>query len=501
VWREYVKAVIRIQVDAGVDGIQFDESDGPSGALQYGGCFCEHCMRGFTAHLQGLARADLPDDVAAAIGPDFHYGRWLLEHGLERLPADEPDFLARAYVTYLRAANAANFHELADYARQYAAAQGRPLLISSNLFDGAPWHDPLVADVDVLVPEQRHTLFRQPAWIRYIAAFGGDKPVTVSFNPYGGILPGLVERMNDGADVDRFRVMLYEAAALGANMSVPYGAWMGSVIEDAMYAPHSATVQIQDFIADHEDLYSTTTANDTAVVFGADANLHAEAYRGAVQARLDPATGRRGQLAAPSGFFSVADAVARTGQPFDVVIFHDGVLRKDDVDAQSLARYRHVLLPEVRVLTDQQAGALRGYLAGGGRLTVVGDLAPAAADLLDHPGTRRVTSAEEALADHPSQVVVDGPADVAANLHRTAAGIALHLVSYDYDEAAGRTPTHEDVTVRVTLPATEGTGSPVTTARVHTPGRDTEDVPVTTDGTTHTFTLPTLGTYAIAELL
>ena len=36
VWREYLKAVIRIQVDAGVDGIQLDEAELPLGALQYG---------------------------------------------------------------------------------------------------------------------------------------------------------------------------------------------------------------------------------------------------------------------------------------------------------------------------------------------------------------------------------------------------------------------------------------------------------------------------------
>ena len=32
VWREYLKAVIRIQIDAGVDGIQLDEAELPIGA-------------------------------------------------------------------------------------------------------------------------------------------------------------------------------------------------------------------------------------------------------------------------------------------------------------------------------------------------------------------------------------------------------------------------------------------------------------------------------------
>src|SRR3954454_15796415 len=68
VWREYLKAVIRIQIDAGVHGIQLDEAETPLTALQYGGCFCRDCMKGFAAYL----------------GRDgFHYGEWLLEQGYD----------------------------------------------------------------------------------------------------------------------------------------------------------------------------------------------------------------------------------------------------------------------------------------------------------------------------------------------------------------------------------------------------------------------------------
>ena len=41
VWREYLKAIIRIQIDAGVDGIQLDEAELPITSFQYGGCFCK----------------------------------------------------------------------------------------------------------------------------------------------------------------------------------------------------------------------------------------------------------------------------------------------------------------------------------------------------------------------------------------------------------------------------------------------------------------------------
>ncbi len=71
VWREYLKAIIRIQIDAGVAGVQLDEADLPIFATGYGGCFCKDCMKLFRAWLQALpaeraargARGDRPRDV------------------------------------------------------------------------------------------------------------------------------------------------------------------------------------------------------------------------------------------------------------------------------------------------------------------------------------------------------------------------------------------------------------------------------------------------------
>jgi hypothetical protein len=66
VWREYLKAVIRIQIDAGVDGIQLDEAELPLGAMQYGACFCKDCMKGFRQYL----RDQSPEDRDTALeGP------------------------------------------------------------------------------------------------------------------------------------------------------------------------------------------------------------------------------------------------------------------------------------------------------------------------------------------------------------------------------------------------------------------------------------------------
>jgi len=493
VWREYVKAIIRIQIDAGVDGIQFDEPSSPLSALQYGGCFCRDCMTGFTGYLRGLPAEDLPDDVRAALG-DFHYGRWLLAHGTERIDPHHLDFLSRAYARYLQGRTAVNFAELARYAREYAASQGRTVLLSSNLYDGLPCFDPLVAELDVLVPEQRTTLYQQPGWMRYIAGFGGGKPVVVNVNPYGGILPELAAEVSHGRGIDRYRTMLYEAAALGVNMSVPYGAWMGSIIEDAFYAPHEVSVEIQDFLADHEALFGRVSYNDTAVAYSTDSYFMDITYRDMTVDDRD--TGNHGEGSGRSvGFFAVADALAERKQPFDVVVFHDGVWRDDDADAAALARYRRLILPWCDRLTARQVEAVLGYLDGGGSVTVVGSVGgPGAEAISAHP--RTVTGEHPDTADETPQVRLEGAPAAGVNIQRAAGDRpALHLVNYDHDVAADALVTASDVTVTLRL------DRPVRTARVHAPGTEPYDVAVTSGPDGHRFTLHHLASYAIAELL
>jgi hypothetical protein len=471
VWREYLKAIIRIHVDTGVDGIQFDEPSSPLSALQYGGCFCRDCMTGFAEYLGR---------------PGFHYGEHLLAEGKTRIDPKNLDDLSRAYARYLQGRTAVNFTELATYAREYAAAQGRTILLSSNLYDGLPCFDPLVADLDILVPEQRTTLYQQPGWMRYIAGFGGDKPVVVNVNPYGGILPELAEELAAGRGIERFRTMLYEAAALGVNMSVPYGAWMGSIVEDAFYAPHRVAVQVQDFLADHEELFGRRTFNDTALVYSTDSYFMEITYRDMTVDDRD--TSNHGDGSGRSvGFFAVADELADEQCPFDVVMFHDGQWRADDAGPAALARYREVILPYCERLTERQVEAVLGYLDGGGTVTVIGPIGG--------PGAERIAERAGQQIGAGRQVTIGAPR-TGVNLQQTAAGHpALHIVNYDYDAATDALVTAKDVALTVRL------DTPVTRARIHAPGQDAYDLTVVAGADGHHLTLRHLDSYAIAELL
>ena len=81
VWREYLKAIIRIQIDAGVAGVELDEADLPLFSTRYGGCFCKDCMEQFRAYLLELPPEDVPAELEVADLGDFHYGSWLLARG------------------------------------------------------------------------------------------------------------------------------------------------------------------------------------------------------------------------------------------------------------------------------------------------------------------------------------------------------------------------------------------------------------------------------------
>jgi hypothetical protein len=498
VWREYLKAVIRIQIDAGVDGIQLDEAELPLGAMQYGACFCKDCMKGFRAYLQAQPEGRRSPELAGTDLETFHYGSWLLERGYDFQQGRESTPLFGDYYRFQCFAIQEYFGELADYARQYGREQGREVLVSGNFFNLDPHYLALADDVDLLITEMRNTTYRQPEWYRYVAGFAGDKDVVVVENPYGGVVPELVEALKLGRGHDLFRLSLFEGAALGANMSVSYGAWMGSRIEDAFYAPHEVATEVQTFLADHEDLYTRTSYNAVAVAFSVESNRE-------LIARQDSADNvhnlRDESVEVP--YRVVTAELAAAAVPFDVVMFPDGVTAEDRVAVAALARYETIVLPAVTHLTARQTLALRGYLEGGGRLVVTGDLGTGLPDaerraLLDHPSTTRAALHDvDALLPNGRQVRVAGDVAgaTAVNIARLADGsAAVHVLNYGYDEDQDRVAALSDVELTVDVPLSAGRATVLASD-----GKST-DVDVTVEGNRHTLRIDHLGLYTVVVL-
>jgi hypothetical protein len=290
--------------------------------------------------------------------------------------------------------------------------------------------------------------------------------VVVVENPYGGVVPELVEHLKRGRAYDRFRQSLYEAAALGVNMSVPYGAWMGSVIEDAFYPPHDLATEIQAFLAGNERLFSTGSFSEVGVVFSVGSSFRAAPPEVMGDNRLNlPAEGL-------DPFWEVCEALSAALQPYDVVFFPDGELRPDTLAVDALRQYRTLVLPGCAWLTGRQAELLGEYLAAGGRLVVCGPLAEnqpgeTRAGLLEDPGTRAVGTFDfslDLLEGGPQVTVAVGRTDAALTLQAVGDGAALHLIRYDYDTGADRVPLLDRLVLEVRLPFE------VAGATAHSPG-------------------------------
>jgi|LSQX01.2.fsa_nt_gb hypothetical protein len=73
--------------------------------------------------------------------------------------------------------------------------------------------------------------------------------------------------------------------------------------------------------------------------------------------------------------------------PFDALILHHPEMRADDWTAEDLQRYRLVILPSVECISDEQIERLAQYLAGGGRIAVVGEFGVRDEDNLPRPAS------------------------------------------------------------------------------------------------------------------
>ncbi|HPY95370.1 MAG TPA: hypothetical protein PLR12_08070, partial [Clostridia bacterium] len=214
VWREYLKKIINIMVDAGVPGIQLDEAELPITAIGSGGCFCKDCMKQFTAWLmERRAEGRLGSEWDGIDVSTFNYKDYLLEHH-PTFPHGAPFY--RDYWEFQVRQVKKYFGELADHAREYARTRhGREVLVSGNFFNLMPCYFPIVPKVDVIITEMEHTQFRQPYFYRYCEGFAQGRQVVVAENPYGGIVPDLVRMLDEGRGHDLYRIFLMEASMYG----------------------------------------------------------------------------------------------------------------------------------------------------------------------------------------------------------------------------------------------------------------------------------------------
>jgi hypothetical protein len=499
VWREYLKAVIRIQVDAGVAGVQLDESETPMGAMRYGGCFCKDCMAQFRSYLQRVAEKSGDFQLTSLSLDTFDYRAFLLERGFKAGDSPRTMPLHHHFCQFLVAAITATYQEMAGYVRQYAASVGRSVKVAGNFFNCFPEYDALVAASDLLITEMRITGSRQPWWFRHAAGFSQGKDVLVVENPYGGVIPQLVRELNEGKSYDLFRLSLYEGAAMGTGMTLPYGSWLGSEIEDSYWAPKILTDEVGQFLESIDRLRSQTSANETAVLYSVAGNMQAEidGDKWDDQGKfLDPVIG----ATPPTGYWEVIEQLSDDCIPFDCVILPDERYRQNDITGSALARYRTVIAAGGRHVSEGQHRAVADYLDGGGEVLVVGDYAvnlpeTSRQEVTAHRRARTTALGSLTAQISDRQVICTGAKMLALNLDAISASeTALHVVNYDFDREKDACTPRQHLAIAVR------TRHPVGAATIYAPGCPPEDITVSRGGSRVRLVIPRLDTYAVVHL-
>ena len=366
VWRQYLKKIIEIMVDAGIQGIQLDEPELPMISMFDGGCFCLDCVKEFRMFLQDWkAKGKLPESIASMDLTDFDYGAYLRETGRDfpKFYDDVP--LSYYYREYQLRAVHKYFKELVDHAREYSMrTRGDQVLVSAN-FTFIPICFPLWPYMDVIMGEMRVPSFGKPSWYRYMAGFGAGKHVIIAESP-GGIIPELVESLDKGIGFDLYRTFLLEPSIFGCNMSVPYGAWMGNKIKNAFHPPRHVTVEIQDYLAEHERLFTFDSGADAAVVWSYPSYYWRENVAGYSTEFV------KGDLS--GGLLPFWDVIANLTDNkvcYDVLMMADGEMREDTFSFEDIDRYSTLILPDCLVLTDKQIEAVLKYAQTDGHSLVI----------------------------------------------------------------------------------------------------------------------------------
>ena len=464
VWRDYLKKIIKLMIDAGVDGIQLDEAELPITSLKAGGCFCKDCRKLFRAFLQTeKAQGRLDPKWNDLDLSNFDYKTFVNDGGYD-FPNDTPLF-PEYYEFQLRAIKK-YFTELADYIREYSREKGHTgddiVKVSGNFFNCMPCYFPFRDTVDCVITEMESTLFRQPHWYRYINGFAGGKPVLVAENPYGGVIPELLTMLDQGKGYDLYRLMLAEAAVYGCNMSVPYGGWMGSVIKDAFYPPRDVTEEFQSFLADNERLFSAKSGAKTAIVYSWPSYYWRETTKSNTgNVNRDPSEGMlfyhptdlTDETTTRLPFWEILKDMADRGAICDVVCLggdnpdaDHGALCMDNITPQTFEGYELIIVPDCDKLTKSQADALVKKAEGGAKILSFGNTAP---DLSPHANIVQVdnkaTKQESLAAFNKVFLPLYGEAATAQIITETdRVGICTHdgknvwLLNYNYNQQEDR---------------------------------------------------------------
>ena len=451
VFRRYLLNRCRAGIARGMDVVNLDEINTSIGlmSLEAGSPgFCRYCLARFRGHLQQeTTAAGSTDPVLLAVSPDVGDDalRLLLRHN-ENL-----------FELYQRFHERQAFDEVVRFIaelRAYAAEANPGFAITANVaylgnemirrggLWGPGWgelldfvmleniYQPAAGEPHQLLPRGKFT-----AWYRLGSAFANHAPAW--------ICPSIMvpRQLAGQIRVQYYLLMFLEAYANGGRWG--YNWWPG--VDARARQEATVPVALKDYIAfitRHRKYFEqVTNANELAILY------------------IDGCISRK-----PESHFkyvALAQALAEAGYQFDVVYVGTGHRDSASLDQQQLTRYKALLIPEARNLSELQADALTTYAADHGGELIVFSPSPVDAGLVHEEDGQALldfwTNYEEddrqrILASvQPFEFARLRCSDPMVNVIRyvCADEHVLHLVNYNYDAGADRILPVRNLTIRL----------------------------------------------------
>lgn len=251
-WRDYIKKIIEMQIEAGVGGILFDEPFDPS--YTYGGCFCKHCMKKFSAYLTRIHGKQFQN---------FDYARFFKNKGHGLISSliyyhNEPYW--REFRLFHLDSLIDSFTEFVKYVKDTGRKKSKNILTAGNFSLVWPCFFPLVDLVDVFNLEIELDL--PPNNVRFLYQLArvlvGNKPISAVSSIMLASYLREQEKKNLGITGNVMKYFIAEAAASQGNYEIPYSCFTLDS-PGAYYPPLEPIYQYQDFLYNNQECFEYST--------------------------------------------------------------------------------------------------------------------------------------------------------------------------------------------------------------------------------------------------
>jgi predicted RNA-binding protein associated with RNAse of E/G family len=244
-WKNYLKKIIEMQIDAGVSGILFDETASPYEAGILAG-FCKYCIKNFRNFLI---------EKYGNKYKNFDYRKFLKKRG-HSFGTQLNNFRNAKYgvdfLLFQKKAIRENLKELVEHTKNYAREKRRDILITGNFGELLPYYFHLSSLVDIfnlelvfkIPPEERNT-----ASLKLAKKLAKDKPVTLVPSIFNS---AYLRNKNKAVELEKY--FISECASSLTNYQIPYSCF--TIEGEGSYYPDVESLKTyQEFIAKNQDLF------------------------------------------------------------------------------------------------------------------------------------------------------------------------------------------------------------------------------------------------------